>query len=264
VKSGLPKPLEDVAPQRRVQLTARDLELLEFAAEHRLLLGAHVQACLGVSAGTASARLRGLSSAGYLRRDRFFDHGPGFHQITTKGLSAIQRSYGAPQPKLGTFRHDVGLAWLWLAARAGTFGPMHQVVSERAMRSHDGQPDREREPLGVRLGGFGAQGRDRLHYPDLLLVPPDGRRLAIELELTTKTRARRDSILAGYAADRRIDGVLYLVERRSAGDPIRDSARRLGICDRIHVQGITWDGATAPARERVSQRVPARTVGVER
>ena len=144
----------------------------------------------------------------------------------------------------------------------GAFGPIREVISERVLRSHDPSGDREDEPFGVRLGGVGPRGRERLHYPDLLLITPDGRRIAVELELTSKGRTRREKILAGYAADPRIDAVLYLVEKRSLRRALEASAARIGGADRVHVRYFRWGdrgraGASGPDAQR-GQPTPTR------
>ncbi|HEX3689388.1 MAG TPA: hypothetical protein VHV28_06810, partial [Solirubrobacteraceae bacterium] len=148
------------------------------------------------------------------------------------------------------------------------FGPPEQVVSERRMRSHDGrQSDRDRDRsrrFGVYLGGAGPAGRDRLHYPDLVLVTRSGHRVAFELELSTKEVARREGILAGYAADRRIDAVVYLVDRASVGRAIERSAARMGIADLVRVQRVSLEPAAgsapsrAPSAHRAGPRARAR------
>jgi hypothetical protein len=117
------------------------------------------------------------------------------------------------------------------------------------MRSHDGRIADGRgadgyagdgaRRYGVRLGGVGSGGRDRLHYPDMMLVTAGGHRVAFELELTTKEPARREKILAGYAADRRIDAIVYLVERPAVGRAIERSAARMGISHLVRVQRVT-------------------------
>jgi hypothetical protein len=219
-------------------LTDRDHELLSFVAEHRLVLSIHVQALLGTSGAATSARLRALARDGFLTYTRVFHGEPACCQIRRKGLAAIGSDLPPPRIDLACYRHDVGAAWLWLAARSGTFGPIRQVLGERRLRSTDGAPDRRGEPHGVRLGGVGPHGRERLHYPDLLLITPAGGRIALELELSSKGRTRREKILAGYASDSRIDAVLYLVEDPSIARSIKDSARRLGISDRVHVQRV--------------------------
>jgi hypothetical protein len=243
----------------RIRLTDRDRVLLGFAACHRIVLAAHLEILLGATPAAVATRLRALQRAGYLGAQRPFDRQPRSYWITRRGLGAIESSLPTPRPELGSYRHDLGVAWLWLAGRHGAFGPAREIVSEREMRSRDGTSGRRADPFGVRLGGVGPGGRQRLHYPDLLLVGAKGRRVALELELSAKGRARRERILAGYAADGRIDSVLYLVDRPATARAIRSSASRLGISDRVHVRAASWDvgdpgqtPARAPTRVRVA------------
>jgi hypothetical protein len=246
----------------RVRLTDRDLELLSFAGEQRLILPAHVQAALGMSPDAAARRLRALAHGGYLVAHRPFQGRPPCYQIRAAGLDAIASDLRPPRRlDLRTYEHEVGAAWLWLAARGGHFGRLDEVVGERRLRSSDAGRDRRVEPYGVRLGGVGPRGRERLHYPDLLLITRDGRRIALELELSSKGRARREGILAGYAADARIDAVLYLVKDRRIGRSVQESARRLGVGALVHVQMISW-----PAREgtRTAGRGVTRASGATR
>jgi len=245
--------------RRRLRLTDRDQELLAFMAEHRLVKAAHVQALLGTSAAAAASRLRSLGGAGYVRAERIFNAQPAAHQITRQGLEALGSDLPAPRIDLRCYQHDIGLAWLWLAARSGRFGPMREVIGERQMRSRDANPGRTGEPLGVRLGGVGPHGRDRLHYPDLILVTPQGRRIGVELELSAKGQVRREKILAGYGSDPRFDAVLYLVKDRAVGESLQASARRLGIASRVHVQRARFTGpaAGAPA-SRAAERARPR------
>ena len=151
---------------RSVQLTDADRALLAFAAEHRFVLAAQVALLLGSSDATAGARLRRLGRAGYVRRVRELHRGPAWHQITASGLRAISSELPAPRGfDLATHRHDAGLGWLMLAARAGRFGGVRRVVSEREMRSGDGRASATDPRYGVRLGGVGPGGRDRLSLP---------------------------------------------------------------------------------------------------
>jgi hypothetical protein len=243
-----------------VQLTDADRALLAFAAEHRFVLGAQVAALLHVTLSAGEARLRRLGDAGHLRRHKEIHRGPTWHQITRAGLRAIASDLPAPRGfDLATHRHDTGLAWLMLSAQAGRFGPLREVISERRMRSHDGRVEDRSQRFAVRLGGVGAGGRDRLHYPDLVVVTGSGHRVAFELELSSKGRARREQILTGYAADRRIDAVVYLVERASVGRAIERSAARVGIADLVRVQRVAMAPSVAPpSRARAAQRAGAR------
>jgi hypothetical protein len=239
-----------------------DRRVLAFAAEHRLVLAAHVRALLGVSDRAASSRLRALRRAGHLRYHRKLV-GPGCYQIERSGLAVLASTLPRPRDiDLAGYRHDVGLAWLWLAAQWGTFGPLDRVVSEREMRSHDGRRDGRAEPLGVRLPGVGPRGGDRRHYPDLVLETATGHRVAIELELTTKTPRRRNEILGGYTIDSRIDAVLYLAETAPAMQAIGRSAAELGISSLIHVQRVSFaPGSGAERAERGPERSAPRARG---
>jgi hypothetical protein len=250
---------------RSVQLTDADRGLLGFAAEHRFVLAAQVALLLGTSDATAGARLRRLGRAGYLRRVRELHHGPVWHQITASGLRAISSELPAPRGfDLATHRHDAGLGWLMLAARAGRFGGVRRVVSEREMRSGDGRASATEPRFGVRLGGVGPGGRDRLHYPDMVIVTDMGHRVAFELELSTKEPERRARILTGYAADPRIDAVVYLVDRPAAARAIERSVRRLGLRELVTVRHVRIaGGAPAPNPGRGADRAGARRLAPE-
>ncbi len=258
-----------------VRITARDQSFLKFAAEHRIVLAAHAQAVLGVSAPVARTRLRGLAENGLLRRHSILEVPGRCYSITRRGLSSIDSALPVPRFDANGYRHDVGLAWVWLAARGGAFGALREIVSERRMRSSDATEAHASritggavDPFAVRLGGTGPGGRERLHYPDLILIDSRGSRVAVELELTPKARTRRERILAGYAADRSVAGVLYLVERRAVGRGIERSAERVGLQGRVRVQPVRW-GSQAPAgpsgatRERLPRRASARGGRIE-
>jgi hypothetical protein len=200
--------------------------------------------------------VRALSRAGFLCAHRPFQRGPACYQITRKGLDAVTSELGAPRTlDLRSYEHEIGAGWLWLAARSGTFGPLSEVLGERRLRSEDARAERDGPPHGVRLGGVGSGGRERLHYPDLLLVTSQGRRIGVELELSSKGRTRREKILAGYGADARIDAVLYLVRDRRIGRSIQQSARRVGLGALVHVQVVKLAAVRPPAAgSRVAER----------
>jgi hypothetical protein len=263
--SGPPPPTKAPAQPRRVQLTDSDRELLAFAAEHRLVHVDQIGVLLGVGRRAASDRFGRLTRAGLLVRDpsRLYRQ-PGTYQLTREGLKASGSDLPRPRPDSQSAVHDIGVGWVWLAARAECFGLLNEIVSERRMRSHDGTEEGRREPFGVRLGGVGPAGRDRLHYPDLLLVTRERLRIALELELTGKDRMRREKILAGYGADPRIDAVVYLVEidKPGIGRAIQDSARRLGISDLIHIQRVRWDASKLA--QAADPRAADRARGSER
>jgi hypothetical protein len=253
-------------------VTDRDTEILAFAAEHRIVLAAHVEALLDVSASVASGRLRALSAAGFMNGERILHHQPTWYWIARPGLAIIGSDLPPAGVKLSCYRHDIGMAWIRLAASRRAFGRAEQIISERKMRSHDAtraaavpgdQPmaiGDDGRPFGVRLSGIGPRGRIGLHYPDLLLVGRGGERVAIELELSSKGPRRLESILAAYGADRRIRAVIYLVEKPAIRRDVQAAAARLGISDLVHVQSVAWPSSPQPAKapERAPARAPSR------
>lgn len=239
-----------------VRVTERDRELLAFAADHRIVLPGHIQALLGISGAVAQARLRALSRASLLARESVFHRQPACYLVTRRGLELIGSDLPPPRLDLRNFQHDVGVAWLWMAAQRGAFGPLREALSERRLRSHDGTADGREDPFGVRLGGLGPRGRERLHYPDLLLTTGDGFRVAVELELSSKGRARREGILAGYGAENRIDAVLYLADKPQVARAVRASATALGLGELVHVQPVRWPTTEASASSMAAMRAP--------
>jgi hypothetical protein len=127
--------------------------------------------------------------------------------------------------------------------------------------------ERADEPYGIRLGGPDRFGNDRLHYPDLLVIDPRGRRLALVLELSAKGRERRELILGAYGADTRIDRVLYLAEATPSGRAtarlVGGSAGRMGLADRVRVQLVRpFLGAGEEPRREAARAAAPRIVGV--
>src|SRR5579859_936688 len=242
-------------PERGARVTERDLALLGFLADHRIVRADHVQRFLGVAASTAAGRLRTLRDAGYVRREVVFHGHPACHRVTGDGLRLIGRSLKVPRRDPRGYGHDIGLAWLWLAARDGALGPLRSFTAERSIRSLDRPGQRSDPPLAVRLGGSGPQGAERLHYPDLVLVTARGTRVAVELELTGKPRSRREQILAAYGGDPQIDAVLYLVDNRAVGRAVHGSARRLGLASLVRVKQVAIAGVTGEiGRDLVAER----------
>jgi hypothetical protein len=223
-------------------LSDRERALLEFAARHRLVLDEHAQALLGSSPMRAASLLRGLADARMLAREPPQLRGRlRCYRATAAGLRAIGSPLPPPRFSLAFYEHDVGLAWLHLAARVGKFGPVHTILSEREMRSCDGSRERTGAPLGVRVAGS-----EGLHYPDLLLELQSGHRIALELELTGKGRARRERILGAYAAEPRLDAVVYLAENAAVRRHLQVTAARLGLSSRVRVHKCVWGESARP------------------
>lgn len=225
-------------PPETATLDDGDRELLGFLALHRATTAAQIPVLLGISPRRGSDRLRRLEQARLLQRERIFAGQPSTVTITPHGRRAIGSRLPPVQVSLTEYRHDVGVSWLWLAARDGAFGPMREIVSERELRAA-AQPVRGLEQ----------------HRPDLLLTTAAGKRIAVELELTAKGAGRLERIMLGFAGDPGLDGVLYLVPNATLARQVERAAHRTGITDMVHVQRLAPDGIHGTP---TGQATPAR------
>ncbi len=216
---------------------------------------------LAESERAAGALVRRLAAARLIQRQPLFVGEPPLIWLTSRGASEISSPMPTGRPSLSEVRHDLGAAWLWLAAQRGAFGPVGAVHSERAIRSHDAQLTRAGggRPLSVGLGSYGPAGRPARHVPDVLLEAADGRWIALELELTRKGRPALDRVMRAYATDGRIDKVLYLVSDPRIARTISDAAARAGIGRLVQVDRISPDGIVGAPRlgARAVARGPA-------
>lgn len=234
-----------------------DREILAFAAAHRVVLASHVHILLGSGEHGTPTRLAALERAGLVRHERALRSEPWCYQITRQGLAAIGSDLPPPRADLRSCRKDIGVAWLWLAARDGAFGHADRVMSKREQRALDrtrtarAQADERTEPrlppgnrseppFGVRLESRGPE-LPRLHYPDLLVIS-EGKRIAIELALSVPGQRSVEQILGGYRAEPSIGVALYLVDDDLVAGSIQAPAARLGISNRIHVQPVRYPG----------------------
>jgi hypothetical protein len=247
--------------ERRAQITDRNRRVLEMLGEHRAMVVSQVGRLLEVSDETAAARLRHLRDLKLISYERIFDRQPATVSISRRGLAVIESTLPPTRVDLKGYRHDIGVGWLWLAARAGSLGPAAGIVSEREMRSSDLRTGLKEEPFGIGLPGFDAYGRRARHYPDLLIERASGKRVAIELELSVKSARRLDTIMRAYAGDGRIDAVLYLVPAGSVERAVSEAVTRAGIADLVQVRRIATAGiAGAEARQAGAE---ARQLGSE-
>jgi len=100
----------------------------------------------------------------------------------------------------------------------------------------------EDSSFGTRLDGGAPSSPARFHYPDLMLVVPQGR-VAVELQLTPIGRRPLESILTAYALKPSIAVVLYLVQDGAIGDAVQAVAASLGLARPVHVQRVIFEFA---------------------
>jgi hypothetical protein len=248
-------------------LTEREASVLGPLAEHRFLIVPQVATLLGVGERAALQRLKQLEKNRLTHFHSIFVGLPWAVSIQSRGLRALGSTLKAP-PRLNfnEYRHDVGVGWLWLAARAGSFGELREITTDRRMQADDlgARAAGSAPPWGVGVGLLGSHGQPQLHYPDLALDTGSGYRVAVELELTAKSAGRMNRIMNAYASDARVDHVLYVVANRSIASRVRESARRAGIPERVHVQLLAADGIAGAEIGRIRNAGRTRATTRER
>jgi hypothetical protein len=172
------------------QLTERDLEILQFIN----LFGFCEMPTLVARFGWRKPRnyqLMGkLVEAGLVKHERVFYGKPGIYRLTTAGA----KHTGLPplsKVPLASYAHDVRVMELYLAIRQQH--PGVRWISERQLK-HDKYFD-----------GVGKRG----HLSDGVLVFPDGKHVALEVELTLKGKNRLEKILKDYATQFSLNEVWY-------------------------------------------------------
>lgn len=183
--------------------TAADDQLLRLATRYgTLTLHQAAAACWRGREESARARIRLMAEAGLLRRFAITRWSGTVVWTTERGARIAGVGLGAPRPPGERLLHRLALADTGLALEAAGY----TVLTEREVRTAEasgraaelladlGVPDvharaRRGELLGVTAGARA------VHWPDLVLVTPTGRLIAVEVELTPKTTSALRTIL---------------------------------------------------------------------
>ena len=188
------------------------------------------------------------------------------------GCGAIASSLprAAAQLDLGGYRHDVGLAWLWLAARGGRLRP----AARDRLRAPDALA-RRHAPSGASEPVRRPAGRRRARRPRAAALPGPG--AGDRVRPPGRARARADAEVGGPAARGSSPATpptrgstrssTWSTSRRS-GRAISRSAARLGISDRVHVQRVSFarstGGRAPPRRHRARGRAERDATAADR
>jgi len=185
------------APRKKPgpRLQERDVRILNWIGRHGVVTHEQVTVRFFASddhPGTWAAyrRLRALERVGLIRRDRAYSYPADIFRVTRDGAEAGRCGVGpAPlRPKvLATLDHDLSVVDLMDHLLATT--PGATLTTERELWADWYRNLRS----GARL--------PRLpRMPDGALTQPDGRMIAVELDLTSKSTRRIEEIINAYLA----------------------------------------------------------------
>jgi hypothetical protein len=186
--------------------TERDAEIVGWVGRLGAAGAEHVMGRFGMGRSWAYSRLNRLVQDGLLEQVRLLHLRPGLYVATAEGLRwlGLER-LGVHRVAPGGFVHAWEVASAAVALHQGL--PRWELLSDRALRVVES--DRGELIASANLGELPG-GRRALHRPDLALISPERRVVAVEVELSVKVPRRLAAICRGYARARHVDHVYYL------------------------------------------------------
>lgn len=163
-----------------VMVTERDREILKFINDFGFCEMPQLDKRFGLKKPRNYQVISRLLEAGLLQHERIFHARHGIYRLTAKGARLTELPPLARVP-LANYQHDLTLMEVYLKLRE-QHSQAQWIPTRQLMR------DKHQE-------GVGKRG----HLPDGVLVFPDGGEIAIEVELSLKSRYRLERILKGYA-----------------------------------------------------------------
>lgn len=243
--------------QWKVEVTDRDRMVLQFLARYKYATYAQLGAYLDWTPASMRRRMPRLAAVGALTFKSV--GGPCKVWVPTQaGITLSGMDLTVPEASYATGKHSLALVDLGIRFEQGG----EQVVTEREIRAADVRgnltdrmiqaralihPNATLEELTARVDGpplFSipmGSGEKYLHIPDMVLVrppAPDGSpgSIAIELELTRKTRSLWKQIFAAYAASPNIGLVVYYTHRRKLATALTATIKDMDLDDMIKVK----------------------------
>lgn len=194
-----------------MRFTDRDRRLLFWINGHGFATVEQIARWMKVTPAFSYSRVKKLINAGFLNRQRILHNSKRIHTISKQGKQAIGDELPIQKKlNLGSYIHDVKLIDLSLDlidAHGGSFMP------ERRIRQLKG------------LSGVGSVG----HIPDGILELETENKIAIELELTVKSKERLSKIMNEYAANLEFKEIWYFVEEDMVKSAISKAAEKAGV-----------------------------------
>lgn len=165
----------------------------------------HVRKRWGIGRSVGYALVARLVDAGLVQRVATLPGDPTLLRASEQGIAYA--GLGLPAAKIGPGQVDHRLACadvaLWAEGRWGA----DAVTSERELRFAEQDATK---PIGSCVVGELPGGRPMLHRPDLVVTGSD-RRMAVEVELTTKAPRRLEQIVRPWRRARHVEKVIYVV-----------------------------------------------------
>lgn len=203
----------------RSELTGRDIAMLRYATRHGVCTADQLTRRFFTSDSACWRRLRALEALGLIVRRRTWWQGPQVVLATPLGSQLADVDLPAARLNLPELEHS--LALVDLSEQVLLSQPGSQWLTERelrrdAIRRHrqdgmDPRPVRIRTPDGVVVLG--------------------SKRVAVELDLTSKRTEQYEQLLRAYAADRTVQGLWWFARSAAVRDRLTKLIERYQLTD---------------------------------
>lgn len=209
----------------RWELRPRDLEILRWVCRHGIVTTDQIARQFFSAKRTAYIRVAKLIDMTVLQGDRLSQTQPQLLRVTRHGASLVTDTIRPA--RLVRNRIDHSLALVDLLHELSRLNPDADIDTERQLQGEW----RRALADGSRDVGYG-------RMPDALLRFADGRRIAVELDLTPKSNAEFARILLEYATED-VTGVWWFCPSQRVADRLRVVVTEQGM-DQL-VQVFVWN-----------------------
>jgi hypothetical protein len=220
--------------------TCRDAQIVAWLGRVGAASAGHVRERFDMGRSTTYARLASLTRDGLLEHRTVLYGWPGVYSATAAGLrwQGLER-LTVFQVRPGGFEHA------WRAASVAVALHRHlpgwEVWGEREIKARELSSEC-RLLASARIGSIGSV--PMLHRPDLAVISPSGRTIAVEVELSVKAQARLVRICRGWARARHLAHVYYLAVP-SAARAVGRAVQLAKAGERVSVLALDDVGALA-------------------
>jgi hypothetical protein len=215
-------------------LTQRDIAIAEWVGRQGAVRAEHVMTRFSTGRTATYRRLHELIEFGLLRRQRVLYNDGGLLTATADGLRC------AGLDRLTPARVTLAMVQHLIASAAFAAELEPRLVDARLLsdREHRAAENAAGEPIASAIIAARRDGHDALHRPDFALVKRDGVEVvAVEIELTLKSRTRIERILRGYLRNQNVSAIRYHAPP-PIGDAVRRAARAVGADDILDVMPL--------------------------
>lgn len=173
-----------------MKITKRDIEIMKFINDCGFCITPHLARRFGIKNYRVYKLMKRLVEDGLVRQVQIFCGEPNIYYLTNRGgsFSDLPIISGI---NLGIYEHQVTL--INVVIRLRELYPLSTLVSERQLKQENF------------FEGIGVRG----HVSDGVLIHAEDNQIAIEVELTMKSKGRLEKILRSYMAQSKLKEVWY-------------------------------------------------------